>query len=276
MKLYIKILSRGLMLLFALLYSINLSFAAQVGIAKIHGKIVYNDKPISTYSKAYAKLMRFYSTDNMDVEVDFQYNNQTGEYEINNVPPGVYNIGFYIDAAPPFGIRSPGDFDDTWSGMNDKIEVFPHSTSVYVDLRVKHNIRLVRPIDMMDYVKQPRSSTPFEFYEPGFGPSAETFEWAPVPGASYYEVSFSLIEGDYPKVAGSKRIKFINKNVKSPKISPGLQLTDRRQWYSLYIRAYNNNDKLIGDLMMITSNAWGGGVDFIVLPKEKHGGFRKQ
>ncbi|MFO8163102.1 MAG: hypothetical protein R6T98_01050 [Desulfatiglandales bacterium] len=39
MKLYKKVFFRGLMLLSALLFSINLSFAAQVGIAKIHGKI---------------------------------------------------------------------------------------------------------------------------------------------------------------------------------------------------------------------------------------------
>ncbi len=276
MKLYIKIFFSGLILLFALLCTIDLSFAAQAGIAKIYGKVVYNDNPISTYTKAYAKLMRFYTINNMDVEIDFQYNNQTGEYEIKNVPPGVYNIGLYIDAAPPFGIRSPGDFDDTWSGMNDKIEVSPQATSVHADLRVKHNIRLVRPIDMMDYVNQPDSDTPFVFYEPGYGPSAGTFEWAPVPGTSYYEVWFTLMEGDYPKIAGSKRIRRIAKNVQSPKISPGLQLTGNRQWYSLYIKAYNSKNKTIGDLNMITSNSWGGTVNFVILPKEKHGGYRKQ
>ncbi len=248
-------------------------YADNTGATKIiQGTIIYNNAPVSNYTTAIAKLIRFYDANtNANVNVNFQYNNGTGQFTISNVPPGVYRLSLYIDAAMPFGELSPGDYNDSWSGMNGNIGVPNNVNVIQYNHNVKYNIHLKNPIDLSNYKINTTSALP-EVYQSSKSPSAEIFEWYPVPGATSYQLYFMLFEGNPQNAVNAKRVDLKEYKISQTTIKPNLQTAVGNRYWSVDISAFNAGNKKIGSLTYFYNDGFGEGWLFRVKPVDSYVG----
>jgi len=231
-------------------------------VATIRGRIYYNGHTVTEYTDAPAILTRFYRPESLeDVPVEFHYNDQTGEFVFENVPPGKYCVGIYIDSGYPFGSHSAGDFDGFLSGWNDDIIVPPHRMEVSWDYSVVHQIHLRQPVDNQE-LRTSVGDLPETLYGPGFAPSAETFAWEPVPGASYYEVRILLMDGDTDESFESR-----SETVTATRYSPNLSVTSENEYCMFSVSAYNAQHELVGDFSNFYINGSDGWFKFKVLSR---------
>lgn len=237
--------------------------------ATIYGKVLYGGYrtgniplgPVSNYSKAYATIQLFDRYNNVEVPIAFEYNNQTGEYSIYNVPSGQFQPWIRLESGFPYYKKSAGDFTSSLSGLNKEIPVPPHEKSIHRDLYVTYNIHLIRPVDNQKertFVGDP----PEKLYESFYHPNASVFEWEPVPGATRYEVYISLNHR-----TTNKRLDLKKFETRQTRIRPNLKVNKENTYYMFSVTAYkgNNWNDYIGGFRNFYKNGHGGWFEFKVI-----------
>ena len=231
--------------------------------ARIVGKIHYNNQPVSNYTKAPAVIQLMEVESRRDVPVSLDYDNQTGGFIIQGVPPGKYTPFVRLEAGYPFHVESGGDFSGRISSLNEDIVVAPGNEVISHDLKVVQVIHLKRPVD--NQVCRASTNDPLEtLYQSFYAPSAEVFEWDPVPGATSYAVYFDLEEGDPKNLASTKRIDLKSISTGLTRISPKLGVTGPNRFYMFMVQAYNAEKELIGNFRNYYKNGDGGWFEFRV------------
>ena len=198
----------------------------------------------------------------MEVPIAFEYNNQTGEYSIYNVPSGQFQPWIRLESGFPYHKKSAGDFSSSLSGLNKEIPVPPHEKKIHRDLYVTYLIHLTRPVDNQkerNFVGDP----PEELYESFYGPNASVFEWEPVPGATRYEVYISLNHRTTNKRLDLKKIE-----TQQTWIRPKLKVNKENTYYMFSVTAYKGNqwNDYIGGFRNFYKNGHGGWFEFKVIP----------
>jgi hypothetical protein len=235
----------------------------------ISGKIMYGgygSEPIgilSGYTKASAIIRLMETETRKEVPVDFEYNSNTGDYTIINVPSGKYTPSIRVDSGYPFYKTSGGDFISYLSGLNEDIVVPPHEKSIHRDINVVHSVHLKRPVDN----QEERTFTydpPEALYRQAFHPSASIFEWEPVPGAIRYEVRILLMNGATNKKFEEKKISTTTTN-----IMPNLKANSDDTYYMFSVTAFKgvNRNDLIGHFSNYYKNGFGGWFKFKILER---------
>ena len=228
--------------------------------AKINGKIYYNNEPITKYSNAQAVIELMDVTSRNNVTVNTQYNNQTGEFTIGNVPPGKYSPFVLIESGYPFDTESGGDYFSRISGLNDDIVVTSETKEVQANFKVMNVIHLTKPVD--NQVQRTSAGDPPEtLYKGNYGPSADNFEWDAVPGASYYQVYFLLADRNSNAKVENKSDRTI-----APQYSPNLNITSPNNKYMFRVEAYSSANEHIGTFMNYYKNGSGGWFEFTIAP----------
>ncbi|MCB0589485.1 MAG: carbohydrate-binding protein [Phaeodactylibacter sp.] len=235
--------------------------------ATISGQIFYGgygSPPIgllSNYSKAKAIIRLMEVETRKEVPVDFDYDPNTGNYTIYNVPSGKYTPFVKVESGYPFHKTSGGDFISYLSGLNEDIVVAPHDKNIYRGLHVVHSIHLKKPVDNQKertFTQDP----PEVLYKGPIYPSASVFEWDPVPGATAYQVRILLMDG-----ASNTRIDEKDFNISGTSISPGLAANYGNTYYMFLVSAYYGSgwDKLIGHFSNYYKDGFGGWFIFKVV-----------
>ncbi len=230
--------------------------------AKIVGKIIFNNAAASVYTKAYAVIRLIREDTLKEMPIDFQYDNQSGNFTISNVPSGKYKAYVRLEAGYPFFTESGGDFSGVWSGLNDDIAVAPHDEVIKRNLNVRQVIHLIKPLNN----QETRTSVydDFEVLRQGiYAPSADVFAWDPVPGAAYYKVNILLMSGDKTQpVSTHTRIDIKEYQVVTTEIRPQLRATGPSEYYSFSVNAFNAQNEAIGHYSHYYTNGSGGWFEF--------------
>ena len=236
------------------------------GTASILGTIYYGLKrdgveSVAEYTNADAELWLYETNSMQRLTPDYDYDTQTGEFVIHGVPPGKYELFGRVESGYPFDTFSPGDFDSQLTGYPGEVVVTPTSSIVDGDLQVTQRIHVTLPYDNQDF--RDRGDFPLKLYhyQSGYGPSAKTFGWEAVPGATVYRVSFSLHD------ANGNLIDTLYLSPTSNSCSPNLEVTSGGSYYRFYITAYKDS-KLVGALSTFYGDgSRGGGFEFTVAPR---------
>ncbi len=229
--------------------------------ATVTGTIMYNGAPASRTTRAFAVIELVEVDSWRAVPIDFTYDNNTSRFTINDVPPGKYTPLVRLEAAPPFAMESGGDFHSRVSGLNKDLIVAPHDSEIGVNLEVVQGIHLTRPMDNQAR-RRSTSDAPEALYPSFFAPSADLFEWDPVPGAATYQVTL-LLE---PNSGGADRKVLIDRRVKETSFRPAVSVTPPGAHYSFSVQAYNASDRLLGIYNYYYLNGSGGWFEFTVIP----------
>jgi hypothetical protein len=229
--------------------------------ARISGRILYNGYPITNYTKANAVLGLVEVVSWKGIPIDYRYSSENAEYVISNVPPGKYSPFVRIESGWPFDKESGGDYYGRISGMNKNIVVAPHSKNIHQDLKVVHVIHLTKPLDNQNR-RTHVSDPPEKLYHSFYGPSAEKFEWKPVPDAAGYELHYLLEDGNTKKRIDYKTFK-TNKTYYYPK----LNVTTGNNYYMFRITAHNASNEMIGHFQNYYKDGSGGWFEFTVAAK---------
>ncbi len=239
--------------------------AAPAQAAKIVGTIYYNNRPIADYSTAYAEIELRNVDTNEWLRTNYAYDNEKGTFTIENVPPGKYSPSITIQSGYPFDLgndsaSNAGDFISYISGLNDDIVVPPHLDEIQNDLKVVYSIHLLRPVDnekLRTYAGDP----PEKLYQSFYYPSADTFEWEPVPGASGCNVRILLKDGE----TGSTT-SYYDEYVDGTQCSPNLEINSGNDYYMFTIEVHNSNGELIATFDNFYKNGFGGWFEFQIIP----------
>jgi hypothetical protein len=92
-------------------------------------------------------------------------------------------------------------------------------------------------------------------------PSADTFEWDPVPGAASYQAVVLTV----PR-PGQPPLQVIEKRLTQPRFSPGLGVSTPGTQYMFRVEAYNEANKHIGTFNDYYIDGSGGWLLFTVIP----------
>jgi len=253
-------------ILMLMVISLTLLTSVPVQAARIVGTVNYNNNAVTEYSTAYAEIrLRNVDTDEW-LPTNYAYDNENGIFSIENVPPGKYSPTITIQSGYPFELgnntaSNAGDFISFLSGLNDDIVVPPHLDEVQNDLKVVYSVRLIRPVDNQE-LRTYAGDPPEKLYQSFYYPSADTFEWEPVPGASKYEVTILLKDGETEKTS-----VMVDESVVSTQYSPDLEINSGKDCYWFTVSAYNSEGELIGDFSNFYKNGFGGWFEFQVIPR---------
>lgn len=216
---------------------------------------------ISSYSNANAEINLMDVELRQNLSIEYDYDPQTGHYSINNVPAGKYTPFITIQSGYPFNKNSGGDYISFLSGLNEDIIVAPNDKTINRDLKVVHSIHLKRPMD--NQKERTFANAPPEIlYRQGFNPSAEVFEWDPVPEATRYNVRILLTDG-----ATGNNIDTKSFETTETSIRPGLEVNQGNTYYMFNIEAYKGSSNYVGDFTNYYKNGFGGWFLFKVLEK---------
>lgn len=228
--------------------------------ARITGRIYYDGQPVTSVSKAYAVIKLVEVASWRATPIDFQYNNMTGEFTVLDVPPGKYMPSVRLESGYPFHIESGGDFHARNSDINKDLVVTPHDTNLHVNWEVMQGIHLTRPID--NQTRRTNTTDPPENFYPSFyAPSAELFEWDPVPGAAQYQVVILTV-----RQTGQPPLHVIDQRVTQPRFGPGLGISPPGTHYMFRVEAYSPENKHIGTFNNYYKNGSEGWLSFRVVP----------
>jgi len=227
----------------------------------IIGTIIYNNEAISEYSNAYAEISLEDDETGRLLPVNFSYDRENGNFVIRDVPPGKYSASVTVQSGYPFDMdddwaSNAGDFVSFLSELNNTIIVPPHVEEVHKDLYVVYCIHLIEPVDNQElrtYTYDP----PEELYRSFYYPSADKFEWEPVPGASSY--SIYILENSSSSIVVDERIR-------SNRFSPHLDVNAGDEYYEFTLQAYGSEGNLIGIFDNFYKNGRGGWFNFKVIP----------
>lgn len=233
--------------------------------AKLIGKIYYNGKPITKYTNTSANIELYEVSSWKPIDVDdFQYDNITGQFIIEGIPPGRYRPFTRVEAGYPFDKESGGDFYDRISGMNGNIDILSHSKVIQKDFKVIKIIHIERPVDNQ---KERISTFDLEIFHKGnYYPSARVFEWEPVPEAKEYKLIFLLKRGDPENPRNNKLIRREIFNTQSNRFFPNLSTTSIDTYYMFRIEALNSKNEMIGTFENYYTNGTGGWLEFKIVP----------
>jgi hypothetical protein len=228
-------------------------------LGRMAGTIIYDHQPVSNFTQAPAEIWLM-TPDYAHVPAILHYDPQTGRYEITGVKPGKYHAGVRVEAGYPYDDLSAGDYSSILSGMNDNIEVPPNSGTISRDLDAIHNIHLLEPVDNQE-LRTSVGDPPEVLYPPGFGPSVETFEWAPVPGAAYYQARIVLSDSESRNAID---LNYRNERLSTTTYHPNLDISPTGTYYGFSVDAYNEADELIAVFDNWYKNGFGGWFEFTV------------
>lgn len=228
--------------------------------AKITGRIYYNGRPAAYTTRAFGVIELVEVATWRALPIDYRYDNTTSDFTILDVPAGKYTAFVRLEAGFPFDTESGGDYHARISGLNPDIVVAPQDSSLQVNLDVVQGIHLTRPVDNQH--RRMNVSDPPEFFYPSLhAPSAEIFEWDPVPGAAYYQVFILTVRG-----IGQPPLNVIEKRLTQPQFSPGLGISPPGTEYMFRVEAHNAAGKLIGTFDNYYKDGSGGWLLFRVIP----------
>jgi hypothetical protein len=225
---------------------------------RISGRVIYNGEPATKYSRANAVIQLMDVEDRRDVPIDVHYDSQTGRFTLKNVPSGKYQPFVRLEAGYPFHRESGGDYFGRISGMNSPIVVAPHDESIDMDLKVVNVIHLTKPVDNQEQ-RTLTGDEPETLYRTFYYPSADRFEWDPVPGAVNYELWFALMDGN-----SGQRKDFKSHTVSSTAFSPRLEVTSGNDYYMFTMTALNSTNEKVGFYQQYYRNGTGGWFNFKV------------
>ena len=228
--------------------------------ANITGKIYYNGRPAAYTTRAFGVIELVEVATWRALPIDYRYENTTSDFTILDVPPGKYTAFVRLEAGWPFDAESGGDYHARISGLNPDIVVAPQDSRLQVNLEVVQGIHLTRPVDNQQR-RTTVSDPPESFYPSLYAPSAEIFEWDPVPGAAYYQVFILTVRG-----IGQPPLNVIEKRLTQPQFSPGLGVSPPGTEYMFRVEAHNAAGKLIGTFDNYYKNGSGGWLQFRVIP----------
>ena len=243
----------------------NTPYAAPAGMprvgATVSGHIYYNGRPVAETTNAYATFDFVEAGSWRSVPIDFEYSNATGAYVIRNVPPGKYVPFVRLEAGYPFSVESGGDFHGRISGMNPEIVVAPHDGQIRRDLSVIQSVHLVRPIDNQDR-RTSLAAPPETLYAAFYAPSAESFQWDPVPGATSYQASILTVQSG----ADGARLDTRSWILTQPWFSPGLAPSTPGTEYLFSVEARGPEGQLLGVFRNYYTDGDGGWLKFRISP----------
>lgn len=225
--------------------------------ATITGTVIYAGRPVSEFSNAPAVIELLDTDTRSDVPVDVTYDENEARFRIDGVPSGQFTPFVRIESGHPFDRESGGDFYSRLSGLNEPIAVPPNTRSVDRDLEVVHVIRLKDPVDNQE--RRTSAGDPPEVLSAGFfAPSAQRFEWDPVPAAASYELRFLRMEGD-------ERVESITRTTTGTTFEPELTVTPAGQRYQFTMTARDEQGNLVGNYTHYYRNGSGGWFEFVVV-----------
>lgn len=256
---------RALKIILLMLLSLSLLTLTPALGARIVGTVYYNNQIVTEYTKAYAEIGLRNVDTNEWLPTNYAYDNENGVFSIENVPPGKYSPTITIQSGYPFKLgdksaSNAGDFVSYLSGLNDDILVPPHLDEVQSDLKVVYSVHLIRPVDNQE-LRTYAGDPPEKLYQSFYSPSADTFEWEPVPGASKYEVRILLNTGKTGEFS-----TLVDEFVESTEYSPNLDINSGNDYYSFLVYPYNSDGELIGTFDNYYKNGFGGWFEFQVIP----------
>lgn len=223
--------------------------------ATISGTVMYNGEAIAP--KYTDKTVNFWARDEMNPSQAFPisptYNNTTGIYSIPNVPPSTYGIRVYVDDAEPLdGKNFPGDY---W-GWNTPIEVEQGDTVVNVDLVCQKIMHLTAPINNLN--EQHWAGPDYDTWQ-----SPITFDWDAIGEAStYYKYRVAKYQ--------SNPYQYIEEVVTTTETTNTqtditLPVSSVNQHFQFDLYAYNTNDVMIGQFMIVYTSGHGWDYRFRVI-----------
>lgn len=227
--------------------------------ATIVGSVRYAGRPLAaTVPRAdvVIDLMEIESRRNVGVEVS--YDRDSGDFVIRGVPPGKYTPFVRAETGYPFFTESGGDYFGRISGMNEDIVVAPQDEgrSLRRDLEVIQVIHLRRPIDNQT-MRTRIDAGPERLYTALHAPSAEVFEWEPVPGAVSYEATIHLMQPGQPQPLQTRTT-----TLAATTFRPGLAPTGGNSYYMFSVSAYGPARKLLGVFENYYLDGSGGWLEF--------------
>jgi hypothetical protein len=235
------------------------SVASRAG-ATITGTVTYNASPAVTTTRAFAVIELVEADSWRAIPIDFEYDNTSGRFRILDVPPGKYVPFVRLEAGYPFHVESAGDYHGRISGLNPNLVVAPHDSRLQVDLEVVQSIHLTRPVD--NQKRRTRASDPPETLYPSFfAPSAEVFEWEPVPGAASYLVHILTV-----RQRGQPPLQFIERRVTEPRFVANLGVSAPGTHYMFRLEAFSASSRRIGTFDHYYEDGSGGWFEFQVIP----------
>lgn len=228
---------------------------------RVTGTILFNGRPVSGFTPAQAVIELMEMGSRQLAPVEQTYDSRTARFVLGNVPPGKYLAFVRVESGYPFDAESGGDYSSRISGLNPEIVVAPHSTDINQDLSVVQVIRLTKPVDNQNR-RTSVSDPPETLYQTFYAPSAQLFEWEPVPGAAFYSVTFLLQDRQ-----GGPYLDRINERIAATRYSPALRVTSGGAFYSFSVEAFSAANQLIGHFQNYYKDGSGGWFTFRVLSR---------
>lgn len=205
----------------------------ETGTAHVFGIIQWGEQNITRITrKSFILLIADYSNSETGELVDYpiEYDTETGEFAISNLPYGEYGIGATISLGSDF--PSPGDYQGDVNfevGQSDR-ERFPG-----VILYVREVIHLKSPGNNAEI--RPEGYDVFEEDE-------LTFDWDPVDNADHYRFCMNEFGPDMPyERANCETIS------KTEYTYSDLKPNSGEKYYVMWIDAFDQNGIRIGWLM---------------------------
>jgi hypothetical protein len=106
------------------------------------------------------------------------------------------------------------------------------------------------------------SDPPETLYPSFFAPSADVFEWDPVPGVAFYQVYILTVPAP-----GQPPLQVVEQRVTQPRFSANLGVSPPGTQYMFRLEAYNASGRRIGTFNHYYKDGSGGWFEFRVVPR---------